>query len=179
MYIYIIHSSFIQYILTVVSHSLLPQVPPCISPLPQIHRSSISIQNESFKQCISILFTASPNSSLNHPFSNVSKFVSSFKKINWTLLVLFIFVYLFESICSLVGVWWYSIPLEYGQRLGGAGVPLKKTDSCSSYQLSIAPQLGMKFCAHCFSPCWDSVWLELVQVLFTLSQLLCDHTCCD
>lgn len=45
------------------------------------------------------------------------------------------------------------------------------------YWLPTASQRETGLCVQLSSPCWDSVWLELVQVLFMLSWLLWDHMC--
>lgn len=59
------------------------------------------------------------------------------------------------------------------------GYPLKKLDSPSpgSYPFPLAPQLRVGLHASFPSPCWDFIWLELVQVLCVLSQLLWVHMC--
>lgn len=56
--------------------------------------------------------------------------------------------------------------------------PLKKTNSPSpsSYQLPMAPELWLLLHVHLPSPCWDCFWIELMQVLWMLSQPLSVQT---
>lgn len=56
--------------------------------------------------------------------------------------------------------------------------PLKKTNSPSpsSYQLPMATELWLLLHVHLPSPCWDCFWIELMQVLWMLSQPLSVQT---
>lgn len=53
----------------------------------------------------------------------------------------------------------------------------KETDcsSSSSYQITIALQLGLKFYSIFLLLCWYFIWLDLVHVLYMLSQLMCGN----
>lgn len=82
----------------------------------------------------------------------------------------------------------HKYPWEWGQAWYVVDLPgvtsLKKTDSLSpsSYQMPVAPQLVVGVCGHLPLPCWDSLCLEFVQVLYLLSQplwlLICNYPVC-
>lgn len=87
------------------------------------------------------------------------------------LCVPLIFKHIRSNLCWLY-FWMCGLSLAHNRL---TRVPLlRKTDSDSpsSYQLPMPPQLGVGHCVHLPSPWRNLVWLEYEQVLCTLSQSL-------
>lgn len=65
-------------------------------------------------------------------------------------------------------------PLEYVRPMRSL---LNEVNTSPNYQLSIVLQLRVGIPAHPLAQCLDFVWIQLLQVLWTLPQLLWAHVC--